>query len=137
MVMVAASNAQGSSEGEDETFFVSNVTENLTLTGNGGKDTFDFSALSTGTVTIADFNTNGVDTLDLSDVLVGYNDYDKLNKFIRVTDSGDNGDVTLTIDKDGNESGTDLTITLTNLADIGNNNDWDLEQFYAHGFIVL
>ncbi len=147
MVMVAASNAQGSSEGEDETFFVSNVSGGgLTLTGSGGKDTFDFNALSTGTVTIEDFNADGVDTLDLSDVLVGYNDHSKLGDFITVIDAdtghnnttGDN--VTLSIYKKGDsntEDNPDLTITLTSLADIGHNNDWDLEQFYAHGFIVL
>jgi hypothetical protein len=63
-------------------------------TGAGGRDIFDYGFKNAGNDTITDFtlgntsiNTNA-DTLNLSDLLIGYDSNSNLSDFITVVDEG-------------------------------------------------
>ncbi|VVM18674.1 Chitinase (EC [uncultured Gammaproteobacteria bacterium] len=94
---------------------------NDTLTGAGGRDIFDYGFKNAGNDTITDFtlgntsiNTNA-DTLNLSDLLIGYDSNSNLSDFITVVDEGAN--TKLIIDYDGTGALNNLvTITLKNVA---------------------
>ena len=101
------------------------------LTGNGGVDTFDYNASSDGNDTITDFTIgNGGDRLDLSDLL-DYDTGDTLSDYLTFSDDG--SDVEIAIDANGDSSGTDITITLS---DIGTGS-LDLSDFETYNLIVL
>jgi hypothetical protein len=98
------------------------------LTGDGGRDTFawalgDETGASTDTVT--DFNqAPGGDILDFSGLLTGEH-AGNYNDFITLTGS------TLTVDTNGDGSGTDLTINLTGLTAT------TVDDLVANGSIVF
>ena len=99
------------------------------LSGNAGQDVFQYQSLNDGDDVISDFvigSGSEADQLDLKELL-SFETGDSLANFISVTDDGT--DVSLAIDANGDDSGTDLTITLlgigtgaVSLADIEVNN---------------
>ena len=99
------------------------------LSGSAGQDVFQYQSLNDGDDVISDFvigSGSEADQLDLKELL-SFETGDSLANFISVTDDGT--DVSLAIDANGDDSGTDLTITLlgigngaVSLADIEVNN---------------
>ena len=91
--------------------------------GRGGSDTFVYkswsdAAASSSNDAIADF-TMGTgadkDVLNLADLLTGYSSAN-LADFITLNDNGT--DTSIAIDRNGDSSGTDLTITLNNVTGV-------------------
>ena len=71
--------------------------------GRNGADTFYFMNADTGMDTIADFNVNQGDALNLADMLSGYDPLnDIISDFVTFTASGSN--TIVAVDKDGSGS---------------------------------
>ncbi|VVH59207.1 Chitinase (EC, partial [uncultured Gammaproteobacteria bacterium] len=110
---------------------------NDTLTGAGGRDIFDYGFKNAGNDTITDFtlgNTttrSNADTINLSDLLIGYSATSHLSDF--VTAAADGAHTKLTINHDGTNSGSSVTITLKNVAYTANL----LTNMIANGNLVL
>jgi hypothetical protein len=103
------------------------------LTGGFGIDTFDYNSKTDGNDTITDFTMgNGGDKLNLKDLL-SYTSSDTLSNFISVSDDGDNNDVVINIDANGDGSGTDIYITLAGIGTGALN----LESFETDNLVVL
>ena len=108
-----------------------------TLTGAGGRDIFDYGFKNAGNDTITDFtlgNTatkSNADTINLSDLLIGYSATSNLSDF--VTAAADGAHTKLTINHDGTNSGSSVTITLKNVAHTANL----LTNMIANGNLVL
>ena len=91
--------------------------------GRGGSDTFVYkswsdAAASSSNDAIADFTMGtgaGKDTLNLADLLMGYSSAN-LTDFLSLSDDGTNSSIA--IDRNGDGSGTDLTITLTGVTGV-------------------
>lgn len=89
-----------------------------TLTGNAGSDTFRFHFTNAGTDTITDFDAVqavglGGDVLDISYLLDGAN-ANTLTQFVNLVDNA--GKLQINIDANGDGSGTDVSVTLANIA---------------------
>ncbi len=80
------------------------------LRGGLGKDTFLFNAINEGLDTIKDFNTVE-DTLDLSNVLTGFEAGEDINDFLFAVQ--ENGDTTLFVDANGGGALDDATALVT------------------------
>ncbi|WKE65129.1 retention module-containing protein [Gallaecimonas kandeliae] len=93
------------------------------LTGGTGNDTFHWGAGETGTDTITDF-TVGQDVLDLANLLQG-EENGVLTNYLSFSVSG--GDTTISIDVNGDGSGTDQTIVLQGV---------DLSSYGSDGDII-
>ncbi|SHN92361.1 BspA family leucine-rich repeat surface protein, partial [bacterium endosymbiont of Bathymodiolus sp. 5 South] len=110
---------------------------NDTLTGAGGRDIFDYGFKNAGNDAITDFtlgNTttrSNADTINLSDLLIGYSATSHLSDF--VTAAADGAHTKLTINHDGTNSGSSVTITLKNVAYTANL----LTNMIANGNLVL
>ena len=103
-----------------------------TLTGGRGSDTFVFHASEDGEDHITDFNLADKDVLDLRDLLEGENtgnidDYLTLNF--------ENGNTTITIDKDG--SGSSLKMTNIVLHGVNLTETDALNELIASGHILI
>jgi Ca2+-binding RTX toxin-like protein len=99
------------------------------LTGGSGSDTFVRHSLSEGRDTIKDFQTGrGGDTLDIHDVLSGYNSSSNLSDFVHLSQSGNN--TTVQVDPNGAVGGHQFTsiavltgvtgVTATQMVEDGN-----------------
>ncbi len=105
---------------------------NDTLTGGIGSDIFDYNIVenNNGNDTITDFNLTEEDKLNLADVLE-YTSDDTLTDYLTISDNGT--DVTISVDQNGDASGVDFTITLS---DIGTS-AIDLDYLLDNGLVVL
>lgn len=89
---------------------------NDTLYGSDGWDIFEFSHIgAANTDTINDF-TVGIDQLDLSDLLTGYNSAtDDITDFVQITDSGLNSDVRVDTSGGASFGATAVVATIANI----------------------
>ncbi|ADG93165.1 type 1 secretion target domain protein [Arcobacter nitrofigilis DSM 7299] len=79
------------------------------ITGGVGRDYFVYSSVNDGNDVIKDFEV-GTDRLDLREFISNYKPSNGLSSYISY--ENENGDVVLTIDKDGDSSTTDDLITV-------------------------
>ena len=107
--------------GGDDTIFGTSKNEHfyggegndVYLSGNGA-DTFYYLFTNDGNDRIAGFGGN--DVIDISVLLDGYIDgVSTLSNFVTVAATGNNNDAVLSIDANGDGSGADVTIELTNV----------------------
>ena len=94
------------------------------LMGGAGADTFMFGAdaFGLGVDTILDFDADGGDALNISEVLAGYDPLtDVISDFVEVNE--DNGDFTVSVNEDGNGNDFIDVAVFSNTGDLGNITD--------------
>ena len=121
-------------EGDDTLYgtagddFIYGDSGNDVLTGGHGEDTFLFGAISEGLDTIKDFDV-AEDTLDLSNVLTGYDAGDDINDFLFAVEN--NGDTTISVNNEG--TGINDAIALVTLE----NDDLSINDLMANNNIIV
>ncbi len=86
--------------------------------GNAGVDTFVFRSMGDAGDTIQDFNAGAGETLDISDILTGFNSAtDDITDFVQITDNGTNSIISIDVDGGGDNFVSLATIYGTGLTD--------------------
>ena len=102
-----------------------------TLYGSAGSDIFDFD-LTDAMDTVQNFDTTDRDSIDISDLLTGYNYLTSdINDFVQLTEAG--GNTTLAVDGNGAVGGA----SFTNIVQINGVTGVDLYQWIAADNLII